>query len=151
MSDSKLEKQRVANKRWYDHHGDKLNKDRKKRYEEDPEYRQQCLMRVREYRANRKNTKTRTRTLNGTVYPVILVGKVAAYAGATPLILRKLEEMGYLPPSSFPGTHRVYTEGQQVLVHKVVQAIPVGGDEGALGEFKNIVVPFVFNHWEDDL
>ena len=151
MTDKRLEKQRTANKLWYDKHGDSLNQYRKTKYQNDLEYREKCIQWAREYRAGKERKVGKTRKLKGKIIDVLSIGEVADYAGTTLVLMRRWESRGHMPLPSFTGTHRVYTEGQQELIKMLADAYPVGDDWGAFKDFKVNVVAHVFAHWEDDI
>jgi hypothetical protein len=127
----KLERGRATVRRWYHNHADEYNEARRKKYASDDGARERARQRAREYRARRRNgaeplsNEPLFRFVNkdgpcpygeGVRIPVYTTGQVAAYINSTPQMLRNWERKGWIPASSFPDKHRLYTKNQAFMI-----------------------------------
>ncbi|UOX39967.1 putative DNA-binding domain protein [Vibrio phage V-YDF132] len=121
MSDKK-----AGFKKWYADNKKSLSEKRKNRYENDPEYRAKVQERARKAAAKRREESKGklTRKLGDSTYTVVKLSSVAERCGINSKVLRVAESKGEIPPHSFGGTHRVYTEEQcDLLVQYFKQEI----------------------------
>lgn len=136
-------------KKWYGKHGKKLNKSRRERYAEDPEYRERVLKANRDSRrrrreeaskaraAERKATKLKTRpkpwkvveaeieTEKGTAKnKLFTIGALARVLGCSVQAIRLWEKQGVIrPPAIRNGKgDRLYSPNEIRVIHEVMQA-----------------------------
>ncbi|QWS69827.1 putative DNA-binding domain protein [Vibrio phage vB_VpS_PG28] len=123
-------------KKWYSENKGSLSQRRKNRYETDPEYRAKVKERARKASAKRReeNRGVLTRKHGDQVFTVVKLSTVAEKCGLTTKALRVAEGKGEIPPTSFEGTHRVYTPEQCDLIIKYFA--------------KEITTEEVFAQWE---
>lgn len=122
-------------KEWYAENGDELNKSRKRRYADDPTYREKVLEQNRDARKRRRveqlverkkensarkvrldrswKTRPMTMTLEGgqqVTVPGFTIGAVAQVLGCSVQAIRLWEKKGVLPPTEFryAGRDRLY-------------------------------------------
>jgi len=124
---------------YYEKNRDKLSEERKRRYREDPEYRDTMLAQVRAYRAKKRKERERQRkagliapahpggpraplrvTVGGVSTIAYTVGRVAIEIRRSKDVINYWTRIGLLPQTPFrsPRGDRLYTEGM-VLVMQV--------------------------------
>jgi len=131
-----LEKKRFYARKYYQKHREKILADKKKYYEEHPEYRERLQARTKERRkrlqeerkllgpmprkTGPRKKKTHLVEINGQDVEVIMVtiGKLAQMFGKKVETLRKWEELGRLPIALYrtSGGVRLYPEFQATLL-----------------------------------
>lgn len=136
-------------KEWYAENGDELNKSRKRRYADDPTYREKVLEQNREARKRRRQeqlierkkensarkvrldrswkTRPMTLTLEGgqqVTVPGFTIGAVAQVLGCSVQAIRLWEKKGVLPATEFryAGRDRLYTWEQIEVYRRVLVA-----------------------------
>lgn len=132
------EKSRESVRRWYREHRDDYNEERRRRYKADPEVREKARARAQEYReqirAGKSIERTLYRNINGARTEVYTTGQVAEYIGCSSQMLRNWEtKRKWIPPSTFPDKHRLYTMEQVELIADLYDVIMA-----ASGRWKNI-------------
>jgi len=126
-------------KAYYEKNRDKLSEERKRRYREDPEYRDTMLAQVRAYRIKKRRERERLRkegkiapahpggpraplrvTVGGVSTIAYTVGRVAIEIRRSKDVINYWTRIGLLPQTPFrsPRGDRLYTEGM-VLVMQV--------------------------------
>ena len=108
-------------KDWYEVKGDEYNKNRKKRYRDDPEYRQQCIDSAREYREKLGKghvpNMTKEVIFNGELITVYLISYVMRMVGRSRSTILLWEKSGYIPKPTVQGKWRMYTFNQFNLIY----------------------------------
>ena len=150
--DEKLAIQRRRNHAWYDKHKKEHNAVRRKKYQEDPEYREKILNSVTRYRESKPRVpKVLTRVLDFSTYKVLRIPEVCAMMGRSQYVLRGWEKNGVIPRMSFKGTVRVYTPAQADLL--VGLALVYRETERSIQavrrEKRGAISAYVHYHWED--
>ncbi|ANO57626.1 hypothetical protein [Vibrio phage vB_VhaS-a] len=106
---------------WYEKNKDTHNRNRRDRYQNDPEYREAIQQRARERARERREARKGeepviTRELNGVNVRVFRHSEVAEMCGVSPRKMKADELKGKIPNMSFEGRNRVYTEAQRDLL-----------------------------------
>lgn len=107
---------------WYGRNKERLAERRKRRYREDPEYREKILAHKRaKGREERAAIAPYVRKVVGKKEILLLrIGDAAERVGVTAMTLRDWEERGLIPKSAFPWKHRYYTDHQVDLLSQFV-------------------------------
>jgi len=108
---------------WKTHRGTILNK-RKKRYRDDPEYREKMKQRAREYRAKKRAEREAFYAnpyidIQGQQVPALSVDQVCDHAGITKPRLKYMQKAGYLPTALVNRPARLYTQHQADLIKEL--------------------------------
>ena len=151
MADSE-ERAREAWRKWHAAHKEELNAKRREKYRENKEYRQKAIEQSRQTRrkisAEGVSEEPTYRMLNGVRVEVFKVGQVAELAGVAPQTLRKWSDNGTIPPSIFPGRHRLYTRPQVNLIRRIAQAAKANRyDYQALRTEMTAAKAEAYKHW----
>lgn len=147
-----LKAYRAANfAKWYESKGRKAHSERrKKKYDEDPVYREQVLARNREVKQRiRVPSDGRiTRFVDGAEILVFRIGQVAEQIGKSVGIIRDWEKDGTIPAPSFEDTQRLYTERQVGLLKELADATAEAeGSKFKLHEIKEAMRPTIYKRW----
>jgi len=140
---------------WYYKNRDGFNESRRKQYEENPAKREAARLAAKEYRARRKAgleiSREMTRSQNGKQVVVHSSGAVADQIGCSRQMLVNWEERGWIPPTSFPDSHRLYTGAQKDLIELLSTRVNQAKRHGPRGIESRIIdtVIFVHQHWSD--
>ncbi len=120
-----LDRKNQASRDWYRTNREKHNADRRAKYQTDEKYRSIVKERSREYkRANPKHEGS-LRLVNGELTRMYRIGEVAQYLNCSIRTIRRWEEKGIIPHSSFPDCiHRVYKMHQVGLMMRLVKLSP---------------------------
>ncbi len=109
--------------KWYKKHRTARNEQRRQRYAEDEDFREQERERVRAYKAKNapKGPRKTYRTLDGEDVIVVRIGQAAELAGTTPDTIRHYEAEGLIPISTWADEpQRLYTKAQCKLIKRLV-------------------------------
>ena len=130
--------QRRFNK-WYDKNKKALAKKRKDRYDNDPEYRELCKTRSRQYKGEitRPGKGWTYRKVQGRRVLVCTFGCLLGMLGVSSFLFCSKEKKHEFPKASTPGVQRVYTKPQVKLLVAYFAALEAGeGIEEASAEAK---------------
>lgn len=126
---------------YYEGKRDELSERRKQRYREDPEYRENALSQVREYRKRKRSERERLREagklppphprgprapvrvqLNGVSTIAFTVGRVAIEINRSRDVINYWTRIGLLPQTPFrsPRGDRLYTEGMVFVIRVAI-------------------------------
>lgn len=126
---------------YYEKNRDALSEERKRRYREDPAYREAMLAQVRAYRANKRKERERLRkagliapahpggpreplrvTVNGISTIAYTVGRVAIEIRRSKDVINYWTRIGLLPQTPFRSTRgdRLYTEGMVLVMQLAI-------------------------------
>ncbi len=112
-------------RRWYKENRTTLSQKRKARYQNDPEYRAKIIAAAKRRRdqgqveSNRKFQRLVATASGNKRVDVFPIGTVATQLGCNAQMLRNWEKRGWIPPSSFSDTQRLYTRAQIKLMKKL--------------------------------
>ena len=95
----------------------KVNAERNKRYQKDPEYRKKARERARKYREQRRAEREAelsnpTLTVGGVEVPALTTQQVCQIAGITASRIKYMQRTGYLPNALVTRPIRFYTQRQ---------------------------------------
>lgn len=126
---------------YYEKNRDKLSEERKRRYREDPAYRETMLAQVRAYRTKKRKERERLRkegkippphpggpraplrvTVNGISTIAYTVGRVAIEIRRSKDVINHWTRIGLLPQTPFrsPRGDRLYTEGMVLVMQDAI-------------------------------
>ena len=116
-------RQRKTYRKWYESNGADYNEERKKRYANDPEYRDRIKAQAKETRERRKarGGVQETSVIRDGV-EVYRVSAAAELLGKSPDALRSWVRKGWVPEKTGQ-VHRFYTKGQIKLMQRLVDVI----------------------------
>jgi len=124
-------------RQYYQDHSETLSADRKRKYREDPAYRDAVLAQVRAYRKTKREERDRLRAegviptpsrggpraplnvvVNGVSTVAYSIGRVAVELGRSAETLKYWTRVGLLPqtPLRSEGGDRLYTEGMMIIL-----------------------------------
>lgn len=123
--------QKTAYQRWYERNKDSLNLIRRKKYHEDPEYRDQ----VRRLSGVAKKAKpfvskaglSRVRPVGGVFQMTYPMREVASFVGRSVQTLRLWESNGWIPAPTVNAGKRFYTAAQKELLQELASIIDSRG------------------------
>lgn len=145
------ERQKKAFKRWYERHKKSFNAKRKERYRKDPEYRNKVIQTVRKARERVRavdEPKIRVREYKGKEVPVFSITDVAVKIERSPDTIRAWEKRGLIPKPVFPGSIRLYTKAQILLLRWLVGEVDKAPSKVAQKEVLEACRDELFNAWE---
>lgn len=112
-------RQRSSFNAWYDRNAASYNAERKRRYHEDPEIREEARLAAANYRKRVAEGGVELPALRGGLYTS---ARVAALLGISTQTLRNWEARGMIPKPTLPGKHRLYTKRQVELLSALIAA-----------------------------
>ncbi len=135
------EQKKTPFKKWYEKNAAKLAEARKRRYQNDPEYRDAILKRQQSYRRNhpgasRAGESRLKKTASGQLVETFRIGEVAQMIGRSDQTIRDWEDAKLIPTPTIQSAHRYYTKQQVALMRELAQVIDIARSEGreVLGE-----------------
>jgi hypothetical protein len=114
-----------------------VNERRRQRYHSDPEYRERVLASVRKSKQRRRAERREQQQGEARIYrmtpkglvQVWRIGDVAEQIGRGQSTIRGWHRVGWLPPPTLPGKHRVYAAGQIKLMRELAAYVDERGYE----------------------
>lgn len=115
--------QTTAYQRWYAKNRDKINRERREKYQSDPEYRDQAVRASRAARAARpepsKAGQSRFKDVGGVVVETMSISELARFCGRSIQTIRLWESKGFIPEPTVTAGKRFYTHVQCALVREL--------------------------------
>jgi hypothetical protein len=122
---TKLEKARANFQKWYQANREEYNALRRMRYAKTPAVKKKARTQAAKYREERRAGRFSERPLfrevNGIPTRVYTLGQVSEITGIPQQTLRNWEAKNRIPPTVFPGTHRLYLKHQVQLLRVLAE------------------------------
>lgn len=121
--DSTSERSRESVRRWYAAHRDEYNAKRRARYSKGAEVARKARQRAQDYRDSVRDGRGIERALyrvvDGAQVRLFTTGEIAEKLGCSAQMIRNWEAKGWIPPTVFPDSHRLYMAHQVALISKL--------------------------------
>lgn len=138
---------------WYAKNRERLNAERRHRYQTDPEYRRKAIAVSARYRSKKEHVRKPpiqlVRVVNGVPVPVFSAMETAQQIGRSAQSIRKWERRGWIPAPIFPGRRRLYTAGQISLIQRLADVLEdcVGRHSADKQSMLATTVRIIHEHW----